>query len=81
MKNLSKHIAENWLNTLKLIDKNITDEIYAFSFFVYDYEDDPRRPTLTIGYNTYANFKKQVNTLLTGVYLLNLLLLDYRNKI
>jgi hypothetical protein len=28
--------------------------IYAVSFFVWDQEDDPRRPALTIGYNTEA---------------------------
>ena len=27
-------------------------DTYVVSFFVYDYEDDPRRPTLTIGTNT-----------------------------
>jgi hypothetical protein len=26
--------------------------IYAMSFFIYDEEDDPRRPTVTLGYNT-----------------------------
>ena len=29
-------------------------DTYAMSFFVYDDEDDPRRPTLTIGTNTEA---------------------------
>ena len=61
MKELSKHIEENWLNSLKLIDVNTEEEIYAFSFFVYDDEDDPRRPTVTIGYNTNSNFQNQIN--------------------
>ena len=27
-------------------------DIYAVSFFIYDDDDDPRRPSLTVGYNT-----------------------------
>ena len=61
MEELSKHIEENWSNAIMLIDRKIIDEIYAFSFFVYDDEDDPRRPIVTIGYNTYSNFQKQIN--------------------
>jgi len=61
MKELSKHIEQKWSSTIKLIDKKLTDEIYAFSFFVYDHDDDPRYPTLTIGYNTYSNLQKQID--------------------
>ena len=61
MEELSKHIEENWSNAIMLIDRKIIDEIYAFSFFVYDHEDDPRCPTVTMGYNTYSNLQKQIN--------------------
>jgi len=30
-------------------------DIYVVSFFVYDQEDDPRKPTVTIGFNTEAD--------------------------
>lgn len=29
-------------------------DVYAISFYIYDHEDDPRYPTLTLGYNTNA---------------------------
>ena len=32
-----------------------TDDIYAISFFVYDKDDNPSTPTLTVGYNTMAH--------------------------
>ena len=34
--------------------------IYAGSFFVYDDEDDPRRPTCTLGYNTEDCVKEEM---------------------
>lgn len=34
-----------------------TDGIYAISFFVYDQEDDPRHPTVTLGFNTEAQVR------------------------
>ncbi|WP_433510202.1 hypothetical protein ACQP2T_40865 [Nonomuraea sp. CA-143628] len=33
-------------------------DIYAISFYVYDEDDDPRRPTLTIGYNTESQVRR-----------------------
>lgn len=36
--------------------KNV-DGIYAISFFIYDQEDDSRRPTVTLGFNTEAHIK------------------------
>ena len=35
-------------------------DIYAISFLVYDDEDDPRRPTMTLGYNTVSQWKSAV---------------------
>jgi hypothetical protein len=37
------------------IDANTRADIYALSFFIYDIDDDPRFPGLTVGYNTRAN--------------------------
>jgi len=34
------------------IDTSVIRDIYALSFFIYDNDDDPRYPTLQLGYNT-----------------------------
>lgn len=36
-------------------------DIYAISFFIYDEDDDPRRPTLTVGYNTESQVIQVLN--------------------
>lgn len=36
-------------------------EIYAISFLVYDDQDDPRRPTLTIGTNTFSQWQESID--------------------
>jgi hypothetical protein len=33
-------------------------DIYAISFFIYDEDDDPQKPTITIGYNTESQVKR-----------------------
>lgn len=58
---MKSNITESWIGTLAGIDPVIMDDIYAFSFLVDADEDDPRRPTLTIGYNTKAHFKTQTS--------------------
>jgi len=35
-------------------DNRIVPDIYVISFLKYDNDDDPRRPGLTVGYNTYT---------------------------
>lgn len=35
-------------------------DIYVISFFVSDEDDDPQRPTLTVGFNTISNWQRQV---------------------
>ncbi|MGH3629680.1 MAG: hypothetical protein ACRDRL_19865 [Sciscionella sp.] len=46
------HIQQAVMHALTAIPAADTPEIYAISFLVYDEDDDPQRPTLTIGYNT-----------------------------
>ena len=41
------------------INRISNDDVYSYSFFVYDDEDDPRRPTLTIGFNTISNYQNK----------------------
>lgn len=42
-------------------------DIYAISFFIYDEDDDPQRPTLTIGYNTESQVEQVLDSA-TGQY-------------
>ncbi|MFD8756460.1 hypothetical protein ACFV0O_36610 [Kitasatospora sp. NPDC059577] len=35
-------------------------DVYVISFFIDNERDDPRQPTLTIGYNTEAQFRRTV---------------------
>ncbi len=44
-------------NTIQKWPEDICRDIYAISFFIYDEEDDPRYPTLTLGYNTNEQLK------------------------
>ena len=45
---------------LRAIPKELRSSIYVVSFFVCDDEDDPRRPTLTVGYNTIERWKASI---------------------
>jgi hypothetical protein len=45
---------------LRAIPKELRSSIYVVSFFVCDDEDDPRRPTLTVGYNTVERWKASI---------------------
>ncbi|WP_405774735.1 hypothetical protein [Streptomyces sp. NBC_00859] len=45
------HLAERALTSIPAAD---ADDIYAVSFLIDNEDDDPRQPTLTIGYNTEA---------------------------
>jgi hypothetical protein len=40
------------------VDSSTASDVYAVSFFIYDEEDDPRCPTLRIGYNTKARWQE-----------------------
>lgn len=41
-------------------DKNIITDIYVISLYISDVLDDPRRPMVTLGFNTYNNFKQSI---------------------
>ena len=56
MNELEKFIREAITKAIDHVDNN---DIYAFSFFVYNDEDDPRRPTLIVGFNTSSNYQKE----------------------
>ena len=43
---------------IETIEQWDVPDIYAVSLFVYDEDDDPRKPTVTLGYNTESVMKK-----------------------
>lgn len=45
------------INTIETWEKQ---DIYAISLFVYDKDDDPRKPTVTLGYNTESYYQEQL---------------------
>jgi hypothetical protein len=61
MEKLKEHIREKWYSVYRNLPDDQLKDIYVFSFLVYDDDDDPRRPTLTIGYNTYTNLGEQTD--------------------
>lgn len=52
---LSDHIYQIVLDALGSIPSQERAGIYAVSLFVYDEDDDPRKPTVTVGFNTEAD--------------------------
>jgi hypothetical protein len=49
---LPAHLNRAAIHALALAPAADIPGVYAVSFLIYDEEDDARRPTLTIGYNT-----------------------------
>ena len=52
MGDLAEHIAQRARAAIEGLSKDERGDAYVVSFFVYNEDDDPRRPTLTIGTNT-----------------------------
>ena len=55
MAELAEHISSAAVRALDEIPSDVRADIYAVSFFVYDEDDDPRKPTVTVGFNTEAD--------------------------
>ena len=49
---LAEELASRAAKALGQIPEQDRRDVYVISFYVYDEEDDPRRPTLTVGFNT-----------------------------
>lgn len=49
---LTEHLRAAIVTALESIPPRDRADIYVVSLFVYDRDDDPRRPTITVGYNT-----------------------------
>lgn len=52
MDNFEKLAFSDVFTALKEIEAAITPDIYVLSFYIFDIDDDPRRPVLQLGYNT-----------------------------
>src|SRR3954453_4320562 len=47
------HYAKNYIvQALERTPADVAADVYVVSFYVYDEEDDPRLPTVTVGFNT-----------------------------
>jgi hypothetical protein len=55
MIDIADYIYTRVRKALDSISSEERHEIYVVSLFVYDEDDDPRRPTLTVGFNTESN--------------------------
>ena len=60
MSTLEDFIFEQANSVIANISPNELKNIYAYSFYVSNIEDDPRLPSLTIGYNTRANLSENI---------------------
>jgi hypothetical protein len=61
MPELADHIYETTRDALAGIPDEERPDIYVVSLFVYDEEDDPRRPTVTVGFNTESDVAQAAN--------------------
>ncbi|MER6178203.1 hypothetical protein [Streptosporangium sp. NPDC001681] len=52
------HMQRAATKTLSSIPAADAPDIYAISFYIHDEDDDPQRPTLTIGYNTESQVRQ-----------------------
>ena len=50
------------MRSITEISSDETTDIYALSFFIYDSDDDPRCPTLTLGYNTRSFYEEMISS-------------------
>lgn len=56
MKEFEDYIFNEVSDAISGIEADLRSDIYVLSFFIKDIEDDPRRPTLKVGYNTTARW-------------------------
>ncbi|MEV5576374.1 hypothetical protein AB0L06_40625 [Spirillospora sp. NPDC052269] len=55
-----EHLHHHATTAIASIPVTEASEIYAISFWIDDEDDDPRRPTLIIGYNTETQVKQTI---------------------
>jgi hypothetical protein len=52
---LAEHVYSDAVRALDAIPSEERADIYVVSFFVYDESDDPRKPTVTVGFSTESD--------------------------
>ncbi|MGW7059569.1 hypothetical protein ACWGHM_13650 [Streptomyces sp. NPDC054904] len=57
-----QHLVERALASIPAADAG---DIYAVSFLIDNEDDDPRQPTVTIGYNTETQARRSIQDALT----------------
>lgn len=60
MSRLKDYIYKSIESKILSWDKNVVDQVYVISLYISNSYDDPRRPMITLGYNTINQFKSSV---------------------
>lgn len=58
--NFQNHLRTLAERAISSVPAAEAEDIYVISFFIDNERDDPRQPTLTIGYNTEAQFRRTI---------------------
>jgi hypothetical protein len=61
MPKLADYIYEAARDVLDGIPIDVRPDIYVLSLFVYDEDDDPRRPTVRVGFNTESDVARSAD--------------------
>lgn len=57
---LQGHVYNKLKEAILGWDDGLSKDVYAISFFICDEDDDPREPTLTLGYNTNEHWRASI---------------------
>jgi hypothetical protein len=60
MVDFEDHIYDRFTRDIVSWDPAAVGGVYALSFYIYDDEDDPRRPQVHLSYNTEARWRSQI---------------------
>jgi hypothetical protein len=60
MHSFEQHMYQRFADEIQSWDVAVATDIYAISFFIYDWEDDARRPQVHLGYNTIREWQSKI---------------------
>ena len=60
MSSLKNYVYKSIKSKILSWDKDIVDQIYVLSLYISNSYDDPRKPMITLGYNTINHFSSSV---------------------
>ena len=61
MNKFEEFIFWNFRSTIQTWAQDAPGQIYAISFYVYDQDDDPRSPSVMLGYNTWEHWQASIS--------------------